>query len=381
MGAFRLLYETALLAVSHAAAAALYGFPAAALFTLTAANWIFAATIGDWPLAIRATMIFLAFSLFLLANVNYAVETMRRMQDPLHPRPFRTAMRWSWSKTEFLATVSVGAASFAALSFFLGDLAISIYDASISARAREAAQLSAEADLPRFGIGAGLGDSFAFGSRALAVIVALLAFFLWVCFTLSTIKIPAHCFGVFVSFSEARELTRGHTHELLAAGAAVNLGLIGVFAVLWAEFRILTGGDGEAISSILPGGAFGNLFAACGLGFAYWTIAHFNFALWTASYHMFAEGQVALRKEIYYAPAEKKAESESESQSEDDDAPPSPPPPDYRPPHTAPSLPPPVDVRSAADLPTAEPSEELPQNKKQNPLASPLRKSGGRSRN
>ena len=231
-------------------------------------------------------------------------------------------MRWSWSKTEFLATVSVGAASFAALSFFLGDLAISIYDASISARAREAAQLSAEADLPRFGIGAGLGDSFAFGSRALAVVVALLAFFLWVCFTLSTIKIPAHCFGVFVSFSEARELTRGHTHELLAAGAAVNLGLIGVFAVLWAEFRILTGGDGEAISSILPGGAFGNLFAACGLGFAYWTIAHFNFALWTASYHMFAEGQVALRKEIYYAPAEKKAESESESQSEDDDAPP-----------------------------------------------------------
>ena len=380
MGAFRLLYETALLAVSHAAAAALYGFPAAALFTLTAANWIFAATIGDWPLAIRATMIFLAFSLFLLANVNYAVETMRRMQDPLHPRPFRTAMRWSWSKTEFLATVSVGAASFAALSFFLGDLAISIYDASISARARETAQLSAEADLPRFGIGAGLGDSFAFGSRALAVIVALLAFFLWVCFTLSTIKIPAHCFGVFVSFSEARELTRGHTHELLAAGAAVNLGLIGVFAVLWAEFRILTGGDGEAISSILPGGAFGNLFAACGLGFAYWTIAHFNFALWTASYHMFAEGQVALRKEIYYAPAAKKAESESESQSEDDDAPP-PPPPDHRPPHTAPSLPPPVDVRSAADLPTAEPSEELPQNKKQNPLASPLRKSGGRSRN
>ena len=95
---------------------------------------------------------------------------------------------------------------------------------------------------------------------------------------------------------------------------------------------------------------------------------------------MFAEGQVALRKEIYYAPAEKKAESESESQSEDDDAPP-PPPPDHRPPHTAPSLPPPVDVRSAADLPTAEPSEELPQNKKQNPLASPLRKSGGRSRN
>ena len=71
---------------------------------------------------------------------------------------------------------------------------------------------------------------------------------------------------MFVSFSEARELTRGHTHELLAAGAAVNLGLIGVFAVLWAEFRILTGGDGEAISSILPGGAFGNLFAACGLG-------------------------------------------------------------------------------------------------------------------
>ena len=272
-----LLFHSVAYAVYAARDSFFYALPAAAC--LFAAAWLWLE--GAHPAFVAAPLVAAS-----LACTQFIVATVRKMINPHFSPKYREAMRWTRASSDLYFFIALAFAAMGALSVFLLDAAVHLYEYSTKVSAARVRQL-AEGGLEK----AGLRTSFIvviFGSRTLALAALLTAVALWIRLCRIGIRIPAHVEGYYISPSEAMEITQGRGWHLLALSLIINGGISALGGALLTAV-------GHSFDSETPNWASAATTAA-GL----WVVGLLNAGYWTAIYREIASGHMhMMRREIY----------------------------------------------------------------------------------
>lgn len=266
----------------HSVSHAVYAARDSVLYALPAALCVFAA-VWLWREGFHPAFAVLALLAASAGCTQFVIAAARKMLNPHLSPTFREAMRWTRASSDFYFFVALAFAAMGALSLFLLDAAVRLYEYSAHMSSDWTRRLAEDGRHH-----AHLRASFAlivFGSRALAVAALLVAALLWTRLCRIGIQIPAHVEGYYLSPAEALEATRGAAAALLLLSLLINGGLSALGGALLA-----------ATAALFPAGVPAWADAAtAAVGF--WLVGLFNAGFWTAVYREHISAH-ELRREI-----------------------------------------------------------------------------------